>query len=272
MKIAHSYEAAYAHSSQLCQRDITALQQISSSWDLCLNQEKCVVMHFQSKVHSLPPPIYSIGDLPIRVVHSHPDLGVLVDSSPKFHDHTSSTVHEAIGLSQNLLKSTVCRSPDFMFMLLRIPVRPVIECCLCVWHTGYLGDLRALESVQRCWTKCIEGMSSRNYQCCLRILNLYFVHGRLLRADMIQCWKMFLGKCAVSPTELLTLAPESVTRGHRFKVCHPRPHTDVRQRPFSVRCVRLWNSRPGHVVTETDFHTFKGLLADALGDLLYEHQ
>ena len=272
MKIAHSSETAYAHSSQLCQRDITVLQQISSSWDLRLNQDKCVVMRFQSKAHSLPPPIYSIGDLPVRVVHSHPDLGVLVDSSLKFHDHISSTVHKAAGLSQNLLKSTVCRSPDFMLTLLRTHVRPVIEYCSCVWHTGYLGDLRALESVQRRWTKRIEGMSSLDYQCRLRTLNLYSVQGRLLRADMIQCWKMFQGKCAVTPTELFTLAPESGTRGHRFKVCHPRPHTDVRQRSFSVRCVRLWNSLPGHVVTETDFHTFKALLADALGDLLYEYQ
>ena len=197
---------------------------------------------------------------------------MLVDSSLKFHNHISSTVHKAAGLSQNLLKSTVCRSPDFMLALFRSHVRPVIEYCSCVWHTGYIGDLRALETVQRRWTKRIVGMSDLEYQCRLTTLTLYSVQGRLLRADMIQCWKMFQGKCAVAPSDLFSLAPQSGTRGHRFKVCHVRPNTDVRQRSFSMRCVRRWNSLPDQVVAETDFKTFKVLLADALGDALYGHQ
>ena len=132
MNVSHNSNVAYARSSKLCQRDITALNDISSSWDLRLNKEKCVVMRFQRKSHPHPPPLYYIGDSPIRVTPSHPDLGVLVDSSLKFHNHISSTVHKAAGLSQNLLKSTVCRSPDFMLALFRSHVRPVTEyCCVC---------------------------------------------------------------------------------------------------------------------------------------------
>ena len=151
-------------------------------------------------------------------------------------------------------------------------VRPIIEYCSCVWHTGYLRDLRGLESVQRRWTKRVTGLSTLDYRSRLSSLNLFSVQGRLLRADMIKCWKMFHGKCAVNPTDIFTLAPQSGTRGHRFKLCHPRSHTDVRQRSFSVRCVGTWNTLPDHVVAETDFKTFKALLADALGNTLYNYQ
>ena len=272
IKIGHDSDADYALSSQLFQRDITALQEISTSWDLRLNEEKCVVMRFQRKSHPPPPPVYYIGGSPIRVTLSHSDLGVLIDTSLKFHQHISTTVRKAAGLSQNLLKCTVCRSPDFMLTLFRSHIRPIIEYYSCLWHTRYLGDLRMLESVQRRWTKCIADMSNLDYRCRLRALNLFSVQGRLLRADMIQCWKMFHGKCAVNAADLFTLAPQAGTRGHRFKVCHSRPHTDVRQRSFSVRCVGFWNSLPEQVVSETDFRTFKVLLADALGDSLFDYQ
>ena len=65
MNVSHNSNVAYARSSQLCQRDITALNDISSSWDLRLNKEKCVVMRFQRKFHPHPPPLYYIGDSPI---------------------------------------------------------------------------------------------------------------------------------------------------------------------------------------------------------------
>ena len=272
MKMGHT-DTDYVHSSQMCQRDITALQHTSTSWDLRLNKEKCVALRFQRRSHPLPPPPeYYIGSSPIRVASSHSDLGVLIDTSLKFHEHVSVTVQKAASLSQNLMKSTVCRSPEFMLALFRSHVRPIIEYCSCVWHTGYLGDLRALECIQRRWTKRITGMSNLDYRSRLITLNLFSVQGRLLRADMIQCWKMFHGKCAVKPTDLFTMAPQTGTRGHIFKVCHPRSHTDVRKRSFSVRCVGLWNSLPDRVVAETDFKTFKALLAEDLGDTLYDHQ
>ena len=208
MRAMRSSTSNHDQSSELCQKDITTLNNTSASWDLRLNHDKCVVMRFQRT--SQPPPVYHIGESPIRVTHSHLDLGVTIDSSLKFHNHVSSTVHKAAGLSLNLLKSTVCRSPEFMLALFRSHIRPIIEYCSCVWHTGYLGDIRALEAVQRRWTKRIVGMANLDYGCRLRTLNMYSVQHRLLRADMIQCWKMFHGKCAVAPTDLFSLAPSQV--------------------------------------------------------------
>ena len=66
------------------------------------------------------------------------------------------------------------------------------------------------------------------------------------------------------------MPPQSATRGHRYKIAHVRTQTDVRRRAFAVRCIEAWNALPDHVVTETDFKTFKRLLADSLGDRLYD--
>ena len=271
MKICHNSAVDYLNDSQLCQADISMLQCAASSWSLKLNQEKCAIIRFQRKSHTVPAPCYYIDQTLLKVVHSHPDLGVLVDSDLKFHQHITNTAQKAGGLAQNILKATVCRSPDFMMSVFCSHIRPILEYCSCVWHTGYIGDLRVLESVQRRWTKRVHNMSNRDYGARLRALGQYLIRGRLLRADVIQCWKLFHGKCAVEPTDLFTLAPRIGTRGHKFKVNHIRAQTDVHKRSFSVRCAELWNSLPDRVVSEDNLQTFKLMLNDALGEALFEY-
>ena len=187
-------------------------------------------------------------------------------------ERIAATVSKAAGLMQNLLKSTVYRSPDFMMTLFSTHVRPILEYCSCVWHTGFVRDLRLLESVQRRWTKRVTGLSELDYKSRLQVLNQYSVQGRLLRADLIQCWKIFHGKCAVEPTDLFALAPGSATRGHRYKVLHHRAETRVRTRSFAMRCVQSWNALPDRVVAETNLGKFKGMLANCLGDALFAYQ
>ena len=83
------------------------------------------------------------------------------------------------------VKSTVCRSSRFMLFLLTTHIRPLLEYCSCVWHTGFVQDLKLLENVQRRWTERIDGMGSLSYSDRLKALNLYSIQGRLLRADLI---------------------------------------------------------------------------------------
>ena len=271
MKISHDPPSHHMRDTQLCQEDISTLHRTASSWGLKLNESKCAVIRFQRKSHSLPPPRYHIDQSPIQQVHSHPDLGVLVDSDLKFHRHIRNTAHKAGGLAQNVMKATVCRSPGFMMTIFCSHIRPILEYCSCVWHTGYRGDLRVLETVQRRWTKLVYDMSEMDYRSRLRALGQYSVQGRLLRADMIQCWKLFHGQCSIAPTDLFTLAPQSGTRGHRYKVSHVRAETDLHKRSFGVRCAETWNSLPDRVVAEDKLASFKVMLADALGDALYKY-
>lgn len=271
MRVNFSTTELYRRSIDHCQSDISKLENTASSWGLRLNQEKCATIRFQRKACTAPPPEYFISGTKIKVVDSHPDLGVLIDSDLKFHSHILNTAHKAGGLIHSLLKSTVCRSPDFMMSLFCTHVRPIIEYCSCVWFTGYVSDLRVLESLQRRWTKRIAGMEDLDYTARLKSLNQYSVQGRLMRADMILCWKIFHGKCSIAPTDLFTLAPQSGTRGHRYKVCHVRAATDVRKRSFAVRCAGPWNRLPDRAVAQTSLGTFKKMLSDILGETLFEY-
>ena len=231
-----------------------------------------ILPYLRVKVPS-PAPQYLIDSSPIPFVTSHMDLGVLVDSALKFNEHISKTANKSAALAHNVLKSTACRSPEFMMPIYSSHIRPIMEYCSCLWHTGYVGDTQILESVQRLWTKQVIGLKDMDYGARLRALKQYSVRGRLLRADMIYYWKVFHGKCALAPGDLFKQAEYQGTRGHRYKIELPRTRTDVRKRSFAVRGIATWNQLPDNVVATRDLSSFKKRLAECLGDALYRfHQ
>ena len=131
--------------------------------------------------------------------------------------------------------------------------------------------MRLLENVQRRWTKQIEGLRNIGYAERLTLLDLYSVQGRLLRADLIQYWKILNGKSCIAPSDIFQLSPETRTPGDPLKLYCPPVRTDVRKRSFSRRLALVWNSLPGSVACAPDSGQFKRMLHDSIHDLLYEY-
>ena len=257
------------HTQPSIQHDINLLCRTAASWGLHMNVKKCAVLRFARSSALTEPPSYSLNGIPIPLVSSASDLGVLVDSGLKFHAHVRTVSHKAGGLAYSLLKSTVCRSRPFMLFLLTVHIRPLLEYCSCVWHTGFVQDLKMLENVQRRWTKRIDGMGSLSYAERLRILNLYSIQGRLLRADLIMCWKVFHDQSCISPADLFQQPHQSRTRGHRYKIFLPTTRTDIRKRFFTVRCIAAWNSLSSDTVCATTLSSFKHGLDRDINEALY---
>ena len=256
-----------------CQRDINVLYDTARSWGLEMNMDKCSVIHFGRDLQLgafAKCARFSIGGRLIRSDVSSVDLGVTIDSTLRFHDHIATVVRKAGGLATNLLRSTLNREASFMITLFVSHVRPVIDYCSCLWHTGYTGDLHRLESVQRRWTRKVSGLEDVDYATRLRRLDLYSIKGRLLRTDLIRCWKIFNGKCVISTDQLFSPAQETRTRGHLYRVGVARSTLECRRRSFAVRSVGIWNSLPQDVVSSSSLSTFKSLLHDVLAGRLFE--
>ena len=100
-------------------------------------------------------------------------------------------------------------------------------------------------------------------------IGTYSIQGRLVRADLIQYWKIMHGKSCISPCDMFQLPSDNRTRGHRLKLFYPSVNTDVRKRFFSVRRVHLWNSLPALAVCAPALNTFKRMLNEHIHDILY---
>lgn len=255
------------------QEDVNTIVRTSLSWGLKLNSSKCVILRFRRNFANMAVPVeYTIEEEPITEKEAYRDLGILLDCSLKFHDHIRETVFKANGTCINLLKSTVCRTADFMVTLFVTHIRPILDFCSTVWSTGYVGDVKALENVQRRWTKKVTGLENESYGNRLRILGIFSIQGRLLRSDLVMCWKIFNGKSNIKPSDLFILASQAInTRGHKHKIFKPRPQTEVRSRFFSVRVIELWNKLSADTVNCSTLPHFKSKLAGEMEDKLYAY-
>jgi len=236
-----------------------------------MNSRKCAVLRFQRRSPTQDRPNYTLDGQQLPYESAQMDLGVLIDNQLKFHEHSRSATRKAGGVAHSFLKGTVCREPEFMVHILKTHIRPVLEYASTVWNTGYMQDVRRLESIQRLWTRQIKGLEDKEYGNRLRELDLYSVKGRFLRADLIKCWKIFNGKCPIEPTDLWDTSSDSRTRGHRFKIRVSRCQIDARARFFTERVVQDWNSLPDCVVSSETLTKFKSSLEVSLANRLFDY-
>ena len=88
----------------------------------------------------------------------------------------------------------------------------------------------------------------------------YSLEIRRLRADLMLCFKMLKEFVDVDASELFErVAPDSMTRGHRYKLVHPS--VNVRQHFFAVRIIPVWNSLSSNVVEVESISCFKARLS-----------
>ena len=178
LKIQHTNCADMVLDLSGCQHDSNSVASISASWGLHINADKCAIVHFDARSewsHIVLLNSYSLNGECLYVVSSHRDLGVLVDSDLCFHGYIRSVVSKAAGLSMDLMRSTLCRDVDFMVPLFVSHIRPLLGFASSIQNTGFLGDLRLLESVQWRWTRNIAGLQELSYSERLRALTLYSI-------------------------------------------------------------------------------------------------
>ena len=150
------------------------------------------------------------------------------------------------GVAHNFLKSTRCRSPDFMVHILKAHIHPILEYASPLWNSDYVCTYRTW----RGWTwrqfKALDAQchwTPYNIQYGdtdrLKEIDLFSVKGRLLRADIIKCWKIFHNLSQVSPELLWDLEVDSRARGHSYTIRTARIqcHVDARARFFTHRVV-----------------------------------
>ena len=99
------------------------------SGNLRLNSNRCVVMRLGAHIADKKM------DLIIALMAncwslSHPrDLGVLVDSKLRYHNHVRNVVRKVGGLASELLRFTICRTSVSMVSMFVSHIRPIMNFC-----------------------------------------------------------------------------------------------------------------------------------------------
>ena len=117
--------------------------------------------------------------------------------------------------------------------------------------------------MQRRMTKLVHGLYDIPYEERLRRLRLTRFETRMIRADLIEVYKIFHGLDRLEAGEFFKLSGLS-TRGHSYKLFKERSFLDVGKFKFSNRIRDEWNLLKEETVSATNLNTFKAKLDNHL--------
>ena len=107
-----------------------------------------------------------------------------------------------------MIKGTIrYKDTRVMMSLYKTLVRPHVEYCVSAWNRHYIKDKKLIEKVQRRFTKIINNMEGKTYDCeeRLQCLKLWTLEERRNRQDLIEVFKVCNGLSRIKLNELFTL-------------------------------------------------------------------
>ena len=160
------------------------------------------------------------------------------------------------------------RSKEVILPLYAALVRPQLKYCVQFWTPHFKRDVDNMERVQRRASRIIRGQQGRPYEERLRDLNLFSLHKRRLRGDLVACYKLVRGDQQALWESLFPQALPGVTRNNGHKLAEGRCRLDIRRRYFTVRAARIWNQLPSKVVLAPTLGVFKRRLDEHLAGVV----
>ena len=249
------------------QRDIDILFEWSRTWLLNFNISKCYVLHL-GLTHSYGN--YCIDGNVITSTESVKDLGIIVDSSLKFHNHTAIVTARANRILAVINKSFEYLNTNVLLQLYKSFVRPILEYGNIIWGPQFILDQQSVEKIQRRATKLVSEIKDLQYVDRLNHLNLPSLRYRRRRGDLIYTYRLFHNMLDMDSSSLFTLRSSSITRGHDLKIYKPHATCLPRRHFYSVRIINDWNGLPYDSVNVHSTNLFKTHLDRFYYDYQYD--
>ena len=124
-----------------------------------------------------------------------------------------------------------------------------------------IKDIKALESIQRHFTKRLPGMEKLTYHLRISILELDSLE---LRADLLFTYKLVFGLIDANLYDLFIPRFNKSRRGHYYKLYLPTCKSNIRSNSFNYRVIQKWNS----LSSSTDFTSLKRFHKSLSSELL----
>ena len=244
------------------QSDITAIVDWINNLLLSLQPAKCCFMMLSRKKRPGPTPTLMIGDTPLACVSSVKYLGVQLTPDLSWSPHVSDICKKArrlIGLLyRRFYKNT---DTSTLLHLFKTFVRPHLEYCSTVWDPHLLGDIEALEKVQRFGLRmCLKKWDADRHQVC-ELSQTPPLSTRRKVARLCHLYKIInnLTDYPEPPLQPRTLHRNSRS-SHGSQLASFRARTAQFQNSFFPNTVSQWNTLPQETVSSSSLSLFKSYL------------
>jgi len=132
----------------ILQHDIDTLHSWSSVWQMNFNSQKSHIMSITRQRSKLTR-LYRLGTDILSQVDSYPYLGVTISSDLRWHDHINRITSKATRTLNFVRRNVYNCSSEAKSLAYTSLVRPQLEYAAAAWDPYRIGDIQAIEKVQR---------------------------------------------------------------------------------------------------------------------------
>jgi hypothetical protein len=230
----------------------------SRLWQLPIALSKCQWMHITTKKKSLDDQsLFLLGCASVHETFQSSDLGVVFSSSLNFHQHIANLCSKAKGLVFFLYKRLVTKNPVYLILAYKLYIVPILSYVSPVWSPSTLCDILKIESIQRTFTKKLQGYEDMSYNERLQKAGLRSLELTRLHADLILCYKILHGLIKINYSQMFDYDSYYGPRSHGLTLRAPRVRTDLGLHSFNYRTVNSWNKLSPNTVWAPTLKQFK---------------
>ena len=201
---------------------------------------------------------YSFHGSELKSTLKEKDLGVLFNDKFDFSDAIESFVSKAKSVLFWVTRNIISREPEVMLKAYKSIIRPHLEYCCQAWSPnarhGNWKIIMEIESVQRTFTRLVQGLDSLTYQERLKKLGLTTLLERRMRGDLIETFKIL--------NQMNNYGSHFFNLSTRTNNLVARPGGNKNMDFFGQRVIRFWNKLPEYVKDKKSVNGFKNALDD----------
>lgn len=231
------------------QADIDNLTMWSVIWKLAFNIQKCAISTMSRKRSPIKYD-YNIGDCSLKRVEEQRDLGVIMTSNAKFHEHIHAVVSKAnkmLGLIRRTLTRDERLLPTLKTLYVAL-VRSHLEYASEVWSPTSVTLIKLIEGVQRRATRLL--LPDLSYCERLQRLDLLPLVYRREIKDLTTFHKMIIGQYDCNFQSYIEFCSDKRLRSFaQGKLKTARCKSELFKGSFFNRIVYLWNNLPENLRT-----------------------
>ncbi len=241
---------------EILRKDLANLYRWSEDWQMLFNVNKCKIMHIG---RNNTEEKYYMGGKELIQINEETDLGVLISNDFKVFKQCAKAAKKGNQVLGMIWRTFECKNKDIIVKLYKSLVRPHLDYCCQAWRPHLIKDIVLIERVQRRATKMIWECKGKSYLERLKILHLTTIETRMLRADLLEVFKILNGMENVEEKDFFERSSRGgVSRGHGLKLFKNRVNLDVGKYSFGNRICNEWNMLPENIVMSKSVNEFKG--------------
>ena len=237
------------------QSDLTKLDTWCTKWSMHFSPSKCLSLSYKCY---LPPDQLTLHDCLIPNETCVRDLGLYYSCTFNFSEHIALQVAKARKLSFLILRSFQLR--DSRITVFKTHVRPLLEYCSFLFSNIRKCDSKAIESIQRKFSKviCSTGLSYRQRCEQLQLRPLWF---RRITLNILFLFRLIYN-ITYSNSGPISFAEKKCynLRKNKYLLPVPKCRTVTRHHFFLNRYSHLWNRLPEIIRTSSSLQLFKSQL------------